>query len=98
MGRMKPLVIDGHGHFTTEPPGFHAFRKAQVAFAEGHSGIEPAYAGIEEAELGEIITKNQLRLQQERGSDFTILSPRASGMGHHVPGQETANTWARLSN
>ncbi|MCI0142658.1 amidohydrolase [Arthrobacter bambusae] len=92
------MVIDGHGHFTTEPPEFHAFRKAQVAFAEGHSEQRPAYAGIPDTQLREIITTNQLRLQRERGSDFTILSPRASGMGHHVPGLECAEEWARLSN
>ncbi|EJN06821.1 amidohydrolase family protein [Phyllobacterium sp. YR531] len=92
------LVIDCHGHFTTEPPGFHAFRKAQVAFAEGQSRERPAYAGIADSELIDIIVNNQLRLQRERGSDLTILSPRASGMGHHVPGQDIAIEWARLSN
>jgi 4-oxalmesaconate hydratase len=92
------MVIDCHGHFTTEPPAFRAFREAQVAFAEGRSHQRPAYAGIGDADLREIIEKNQLRLQQERGSDLTILSPRASAMGHHVPGQEIATEWARLSN
>lgn len=95
---MNTLVIDGHGHFTTEPPEFHAFRKAQIAFAEGRSEQRPTYAGILDADLSEIITNNQLRIQQERGSDMTILSPRASGMGHHVPGPETAVEWAQLSN
>lgn len=98
MERLNVLAIDCHGHFTTEPLEFHAFRKAQVAFAEGRTAERPVYTGIPDGELREIITKNQLRIQQERGSDFTILSPRASGMGHHVPGQETATDWARLSN
>ena len=98
MERLNVLAIDCHGHFTTEPPEFHAFRKAQVAFAEGRAAERPVYAGIPDADLREIIISNQLRIQQERGSDFTILSPRASGMGHHVPGQETATDWARLSN
>ncbi|WP_457962254.1 amidohydrolase [Arthrobacter sp. D1-29] len=98
MERLNTLAIDCHGHFTTEPPEFHAFRKAQIAFAEGRSEERPLYTGIPDDELRRIITDNQLRIQQERGSDFTILSPRASGMGHHVPGQETATDWARLSN
>jgi 4-oxalmesaconate hydratase len=98
MERMSTLAIDCHGHFTTEPAEFHAFRKAQIAFAEGRSEERPVYRGIQDAELREIITNNQLRIQQERGSDFTVLSPRASGMGHHVPGQATATEWARLSN
>lgn len=98
MERLNVLAIDCHGHFTTEPPEFHAFRKAQIAFAEGRTAERPVYAGIPDADLRGIIISNQLRIQQERGSDFTILSPRASGMGHHVPGQETASDWARLSN
>jgi 4-oxalmesaconate hydratase len=98
MGRMTGLAIDCHGHFTTEPPELRAFRTAQVAFAEGRSQERPDYPGAEDETLRDVIGSNQLRLQQERGSDLTILSPRASGMGHHVPGQEVATEWARLSN
>jgi 4-oxalmesaconate hydratase len=91
------LVIDCHGHFTTEPQDHHAFRKAQVAFAEGR-GERPVYPGIPDDELGEIIASNQLKLQRERGSDVTIISPRASGMGHHVGDADVAGEWARISN
>jgi 4-oxalmesaconate hydratase len=93
-----PLVIDIHGHFTTEPPEFHAHRRAQVAAAGGDSLEQTPYAGVPDDELREIIAANQLRLQHERGTDVTLLSPRASGMGHHVPGEQTAIEWARLSN
>ena len=93
----KPLIIDCHGHFTTEPAAHHDFRKAQVAFAEGR-GARPDYPGIADAELTMIIADNQLLLQRERGTDVTILSPRASGMGHHVGGVEVAEEWARISN
>ena len=98
MGRVTSLAIDCHGHFTSEPAAFHAFRTAQVAFAAGRSDQRPAYAGIDDDELRDIVARNQLRQQQERGCDLTILSPRASAMGHHVPGQEIATEWARLSN
>jgi 4-oxalmesaconate hydratase len=94
----KPLTIDCHGHFTTEPAAFHDYRAAQIAFAEGRGEAPDPYSGVSDVELREIITTNQLRLQRERGSDVTIISPRASGMGHHVPGQDAANEWARLSN
>jgi 4-oxalmesaconate hydratase len=94
----KPLTIDCHGHFTTEPAAFHDYRAAQIAYAEGRGEAPDPYSGISDVELRDIITANQLQLQRERGSDVTILSPRASGMGHHVPGQDTANEWARLSN
>ena len=92
------MIIDCHGHFTTEPPEFLAFRKAQVAFAEGRLDNMPSYSGIDDETLAAIVAGNQLRLQQERGADLTILSPRASGMGHHVPGQDVATEWARVSN
>ena len=98
MGRVSGLAIDCHGHFTTEPPEFRAFREAQIAFAEGRSEERSEYPGVDDDALRQVIASNQLRLQQERGSDLTILSPRASGMGHHVPGQEVATEWARLSN
>ncbi len=98
MGTTTGLAIDCHGHFTTEPPEFRAFRAAQVDFAEGRSQDRPGYAGVDDAALTAIITDNQLRMQRERGSDLTLLSPRASGMGHHVPGQDIATEWARLSN
>jgi hypothetical protein len=95
---MTSLAIDCHGHFTTEPPEFRAFRDAEVAYAEGRSAQRPAYAGIDDDILREIISQNQLRVQQQRGTDLTILSPRTSGMGHHVPVQHVATAWARLSN
>jgi 4-oxalmesaconate hydratase len=98
MGRMSGLAIDCHGHFTTEPPEFLAFRKAQIAFAEGRSDEPPEYGGVDDDMLRDAIASNQLRVQQERGSDLTILSPRASGMGHHVPGQDVAADWAQVSN
>jgi 4-oxalmesaconate hydratase len=98
MGRMSGLAIDCHGHFTSEPPEFRAFRDAQIAFAEGRTFERPVYSGIDDDDLRPIVEQNQLRMQRERGSDLTILSPRASGMGHHVPGQDIATEWARLSN
>ncbi len=91
------LIIDCHGHFTTEPKKHHDFRKAQVAYAE-NGGDRPAYPGISDDELREIIEANQLRIQKERGSDVTVLSPRASAMGHHVDHVEVANEWSRISN
>ena len=95
---MMSLIIDCHGHFTTEPPEHHAFRTAQVAYAEGKSSEPPIYPGIHDKQLRDIIEANQLKIQRERGSHVTLLSPRASGMGHHVPGPSVAKEWSRLSN
>ncbi len=88
------LIIDCHGHFTTEPQKHHDFRKAQVAFAEGKASARPIYPGISDEELFAIIKANQLQLQKERGSNLTIISPRASGMGHHIGGADVATEWA----
>jgi len=92
------VIIDCHGHFTTEPPAFHAHRRAQIAFACGEGPAPEPYEGVDEAELRDIIAQNQLRLQRERGTDLTIISPRASGMGHHIPDEDIAISWATLSN
>ncbi|MCP2636051.1 amidohydrolase [Microbacterium sp. HD4P20] len=92
------MIIDCHGHFTTEPPAFHAFRRSQVDYLEGRGSTPEPFEGIPDDELREIIEANQLRLQRERGTDLTILSPRAAGMSHHYTDQQIANDWARLSN
>ena len=34
-------------------------------------------------EVRDTLERSQLRLQRERGTDLTIFSPRAVGMGHH---------------
>ena len=40
----------------------------------------------------------QLKFQRERGTDRTIFSPRASGMGHHIGNASTSLTWSIQSN
>ena len=97
MAAVSDLVIDCHGHFTSEPDHFLEFRRDQIA-AASNSAAGRRYPGVNDRELHDAITANQLRLQQERGTDVTLLSPRAAGMGHHVPDGETAAAWARLSN
>ena len=47
-------------------------------------------------EIRESIEGNQLHLQRERGTDLTIFSPRASGMGHHI-GDESVSIECRRS-
>lgn len=92
------MIIDCHGHYTTEPPEHHAFRKRQVAFAQGKSEAWPVYPAIADDVLRATVEENQLRLQRERGSDLTILSPRASGMGHHIGDASLNAEWSRISN
>ncbi|MFG1708569.1 amidohydrolase family protein [Nonomuraea sp. M3C6] len=86
------MIIDVHGHYTTAPPALQAFREAQLA------GGEAVPAPISDDRLRESVAGNQLRILGERGGDVMLLSPRASGMEHHVPDPAVADAWARASN
>jgi 4-oxalmesaconate hydratase len=90
------MIIDCHGHYTTAPKELEAFRQKQIA--------DPSYQppqtalGISDDQIRESLEKAQLKLQRERGSDVTIFSPRAAGMGHHVGDATTSLYWARVCN
>jgi 4-oxalmesaconate hydratase len=86
------VIIDIHGHYTTEPAQLFAFRKAQLG------GENVTLAAISDDELRESVEPNQLRVLRERGGDLMVFSPRASGMEHHVPDAGIANGWAQASN
>jgi 4-oxalmesaconate hydratase len=92
------MIIDCHGHYTTAPAALGEFRDGQLARLADPALPAPVLARIGDEEIRETIESNQLRAARERGIDFTIFSPRASGMGHHVAGRETAVAWARASN
>ncbi|GAA2780635.1 amidohydrolase family protein [Mycolicibacterium pallens] len=92
------MIIDIHGHYTTAPPAHQAFRDQQLAALEDPSAPAPAAPRIGDDELRESVENNQLRVLRERGGDLMLLSPRASGMEHHVADQATATAWARASN
>src|SRR5262249_37494637 len=79
------MIIDCHGHYTTEPKALQRFRKEQTAAVKDKTAL-PSRASlkISDDEIRESIEQNQLRIQRERGTDLTIFSPRASGMGHHI--------------
>lgn len=92
------MIIDCHGHYTTEPKAFMDYRKAQIAHFDDPSAPPPVLGAISDDEIRESIINNQLRALKERGADMTIFSPRASGMGHHVGDEAMSKTWTRLSN
>jgi 4-oxalmesaconate hydratase len=90
------MIIDCHGHYTTEPSALHAFRKAQLA---GDASARAAAAvKVTDDELRATVKDAQLRIQHERGTDLTIFSPRASGMGHHLGDFATSLAWSQASN
>ena len=90
------MIIDCHGHYTTAPKDLEAFRQRQIA--------DPAHVpssgtlGIGDDQIRESIQNAQLKLQRERGTDVTIFSPRAAGMGHHIGNATTSLHWAHVCN
>lgn len=93
------MIIDCHGHYTTEPSAFMAWRKAQIAhYQAGGTGPAPAMPALSDDEIRETIENNQLRALRERGCDMTIFSPRASGMAHHIGDESVSLAWTRASN
>jgi 4-oxalmesaconate hydratase len=91
------MIIDIHGHYTTEPAALHAFRDRQLASLAEPSRKPSPDLGISDEELVKSV-QPQLAFQKQRGSDLTIFSPRASGMGHHVGNEAIGQVWSRVSN
>ena len=91
------MIIDCHGHYTTAPDQLQRFRDAQLSRLAGGS-TEPVLEAISDDELRESVEQNQLKVLEERGGDFMIFSPKASGMEHHIPDAATARRWAQVSN
>src|SRR6202167_5566274 len=95
------MIIDCHGHYTTEPKDLLRFRKEQTAAATAKDKTAmPSRASLKmsDDEIRESIELNQLKLQRERGTDLTIFSPRASGMGHHVGDESVSLEWSQICN
>ncbi len=94
------MIIDCHGHYTTEPKDLHDYRKRQVAGVKDPSQM-PARGEtfkITDDEIRESLEGAQLKLQRARGTDVTIFSPRASGMGHHIGDEKVSLRWSQLCN
>jgi len=53
---------------------------------------------VTDDEVRHSIETGQLKLQRERGTDLTIFSPRASGMGHHFGGELISRYWTEHNN
>jgi 4-oxalmesaconate hydratase len=87
------MIIDCHGHYTTVPPEMEQYRQAQLADLANLSRGRVS-EDITDDQLRQSLEGAQIRLQQERRTDLTIFSPRASAMAHHL-GSEKANVyWA----
>jgi 4-oxalmesaconate hydratase len=91
------MIIDIHGHYTTAPPQHEKWRQQQVE-AHAKGAASPPRPQISDDEIRASIVNGQLRLQRERGTDLTIFSPRAAGMGHHLGTAATSEEWASACN
>jgi 4-oxalmesaconate hydratase len=93
------MIIDVHGHYTTAPPALGAWRERQIAaLGDPRKTPSPAELKIGDDEIRESIESNQLQKMDERGTDLTVFSPRASFMAHHIGGFETSAAWAAICN
>jgi len=93
------MIIDCHGHYTTAPKELEAFRQKQIADLKDASHTPSKGAlNITDDQIRESIDKAQLKLQRERGTDVTIFSPRAAGMGHHIGNATTSLHWSLVCN
>ncbi|MEY3552950.1 MAG: hypothetical protein RL735_1298, partial [Pseudomonadota bacterium] len=69
------MIIDIHGHYTTEPPSLFAFRDKQLAgLVDATRKPTTTDLGITDEQLVQSVQR-QLAFQKERGSDITIFSP-----------------------
>jgi len=92
------MIIDIHGHYTTEPPQLAAFRDKQLAgLADAARRPSSQELGVSDEQLLKSV-EPQLKMQRERGCDLTVFSPRASGMAHHVGTEAIGMQWARVCN
>ena len=94
------MIIDCHGHYTTTPPGVEAYRNAQKQLlnTNPYHFFEKGDVDVSDDEIRDSIIHNQLTKQQERGTDLTIFSPRASWMGHHIGNASTSKAWTEQQN
>ena len=94
------MIIDCHGHYTTAPKELTDYRDQQIKELSVDPLIQhlKGEINITDEQLKESIINNQLRLQNERGTDLTIFSPRASKMEHHIGNLSTSIAWSEHCN
>ncbi|GAA3547280.1 amidohydrolase family protein [Amycolatopsis ultiminotia] len=93
------MIIDCHGHFTTAPRALGKWRERQIkAYESSGFRVLPNELIIDDDEIREAVEGGQLRLQRERGTDLTVLSPDTGRMAYHHGDGQTSLHWARVGN
>ncbi|MGH7709515.1 MAG: amidohydrolase family protein, partial [Vulcanimicrobiaceae bacterium] len=93
------MIIDCHGHYTTEPQALHDFRARQIAAIKDGTRL-PSRTSLDicDQDIRAGIEGAQLKMQRERCIDLTIFSPRAAGMGHHIGDYSVSLAWTQICN
>ena len=91
------MIIDIHGHYTTSPKQHEAWRDAQVTAVKEGAAVPPRPVLTDEM-IRASVEGGQRKRQVERGTDLTIFSPRASGMGHHLSTAAANAVWSAACN
>ena len=93
------MIIDCHGHYTTAPRDLEEYRKRQIAgLKDPANAPSKGSLRISDDQIRESLENAQLKIQRERGTDLTIFSPRAGGMGHHIGNATTSRNWSEICN
>ena len=92
------MIIDCHGHYTTAPRELEAYRQRQIDGLNDPSEFSSEAPKITDDQIRASLENAQLEFQRERGTDLTIFSPRAMGMGHHIGNAATSLQWSRVCN
>ena len=92
------MIIDTHCHYTTEPQALHTFRDKQLAgLADPARKPLSTDLGVSDDAIAKSV-EPQINMQQERGHDLALFSPRAAGMAHHVGTEAVSREWTTLCN
>ncbi len=92
------MIIDCHGHYTTAPKPLKDWRQRQIDALKDSALSPKAPPVISDDEIRESLETAQLKSMRDRGVDFTIFSPIAGQMGHHIGNRNTSETWSAICN
>jgi 4-oxalmesaconate hydratase len=93
------MIIDCHGHYTTAPKALDEYRQRQIEGLKDAAHVpSKGTLAISDDQIRESLESAQLKLQRERGTDLTIFSPKAIGMGHHIGNEATSRYWSETCN
>ena len=92
------MIIDCHGHYTTAPKPLRDWRQRQIDALKDASLAPKAPPVISDDEIRASLESAQLQSMRERGVDFTIFSPIAGQMGHHIGNIHTSTFWSEHCN